>query len=172
MLRNRTGAGKKEVMKEHSVNLPDRNPADRTGGIVRGATRLLVEMGYRTLTELQLGNGRRVDVIGLDRQGRFVVVEVKSSVADFRADGKWLEYLPYCDAFYFAVSPDFPMEILPPDVGVIVADAYDGAIQRDAHVIAMNASRRRALTVRFARTAAGRLDGDAASRNGFAIRAL
>ncbi len=159
-------------MREHSVNLPGQSPADRTNGIVRGATRLLVDIGYRTLTELQLGNGRRVDVIGLDRQGRFAVVEVKSSVADFRADGKWLEYLPYCDAFYFAVDTEFLLEILPPDVGVIVADAYAGAVRRNAHVMAMNASRRRALTVRFARTAAGRLDGDAAARTGAAIRAV
>lgn len=70
-------------MKEHSVNL-----MDRTAGIARGVTRLLVDMGYRTLVELPLGNGRRVDVAGLDRRGRFVVVEIKSSLADFRADGK------------------------------------------------------------------------------------
>ncbi len=153
-------------MKEHSVNLPD-----RTIGIVRGATRLLADMGYRTLNELPLGNGRRVDVIGLDRRGRFAVAEVKSSVADFRADVKWLEYLPYCDAFYFAVDTDFPLEILPRDVGVIVADAYDGAVRRAPPVMAMNPGRRRALMVRFARTAAGRLDAGAAVRSGFAIRA-
>lgn len=153
-------------MKEHSVNL-----ADRTAGIARGATRLLVDMGYRTLVELPLGNGRRVDVAGLDRQGRFAVVEVKSSLADFRADGKWLEYLPYCNSFYFAVDPDFPLDILPRDVGIIVADAYDGAVYRDAPVRAMNPNRRRALTVRFARTAAGRLEGDTVFRTGATIRA-
>jgi len=153
-------------MKEHSVNL-----AERTAGIARGVTRLLGEMGYRTLPELPLGNGRRVDVIGLDRQGHFAVVEVKSSLADFRADGKWLEYLPYCDAFYFAVDLNFPLDVLPRDVGVIVADAYDGAVRRDAPLRPMNANRRRALTVRFARTAAGRLEGRASARTGFAIRA-
>jgi hypothetical protein len=153
-------------MKEQSMNL-----AARTAGIARGAARLLVDMGYRTLVELPLGNGRRVDVIGLDRRGRFAVVEVKSSPADFRADGKWFEYLPYCDTFYFAVDPDFPLDILPGDVGVIVADAYDGAVRRDAPVRPMNAGRRRALTVRFARTAAGRLEPAAPSRTGFAIRA-
>ena len=153
-------------MKEHSVNL-----VDRTGGIARGVTRLLGDMGYRTLVELPLGNGRRVDVAGLDRRGWFVVVEVKSSLADFRADGKWVEYLPYCDSFYFAVDLDFPLGILPPDVGIIVADAYDGAVHRAAPVRAMNPSRRRALTVRFARTAAGRLGGDTAFRTGATIRA-
>lgn len=153
-------------MKEHSVNL-----AHRTAGIARGVTRLLTEMGYRTLPELPLGNGRRVDVIGLDRQGRFAVVEVKSSLADFRADAKWLDYLPYCDAFYFAVDADFPLDALPGDVGVIVADAYDGAVRRAAPIRPMNAHRRRALTVRFARTAAGRLDAGAATRTGCAIRA-
>lgn len=153
-------------MKEHSVNL-----ANRTAGIARGVTRLLVDMGYRTLDELPLGNGRRVDVIGLDRQGRFVVVEVKSSLADFRADGKWPEYLPYCDAFYFAVDPDFPLDILPDDVGVIVANAYEGALRRAAPVRPMNPARRRALTVRFARTAASRLEDRAVWANGASIRA-
>lgn len=155
-----------DTMKEQVVNV-----ADRTAEIARGATRLLVNMGYRTLPELPLANGRRVDVIGLDRQGRFVVVEVKSSVADFRADGKWLEYLPYCDSFYFAVHAGFPLEILPGEVGVIVADAYDGALRRAAPVTPMPPHRRRALTVRFARTAAARLDPAAAVRTGFAIRA-
>ncbi len=153
-------------MKEHTVNL-----AHRTAGIARGVTRLLVDLGYRTLVELPLGNGRRVDVAGLDRRGRFVVVEVKSSLADFRADCKWLEYLPYCDSFYFAVDPDFPLDILPRDVGIIVADAYDGAVHRDAPVRAMNPNRRRALTVRFAWTAAGRLEGDTVFRTGATKRA-
>jgi hypothetical protein len=153
-------------MKEHSVNL-----VDRTVGITRGVTRRLVDMGYRTLVELPLGNGRRVDVAGLDRRGRFIVVEVKSSLADFRADGKWFEYLAYCDSFYFAVDPDFPVDLLPGDVGIIVADAYDGAVRRDAPDRAMNPNRRRALTVRFARTAAGRLEGDRVFRTGAATRA-
>jgi hypothetical protein len=109
------------------------------------------------LTEFRLGNGRRVDIAGLDRRGTFIVVEIKSSLADYRADGKWPEYLPFCDAFYFAVGADFPLTVLPADVGVIVADAYQGAVVRPSPTTPMKAARRKALTLRFARTAAARL---------------
>ena len=128
-------------------------------GLVRGVARLLDGLGYRVLAEFPLGNGRRVDVAGLDRRGSITVVEVKSSLADFRADGKWPEYLEFCDRFYFAVAADFPLAALPEDTGVIVADAYQGAIVRPAPPTRLNAARRKALTVRFARTAAARLHG-------------
>src|SRR5688572_25536858 len=78
-------------------------PRDLAPQLARGVTRLLAEHGYGTLVEFRLPAARRVDVIGLDRDSRFVIVEIKTSVADFRADQKWREYLPYCDAFYFAV---------------------------------------------------------------------
>ncbi|MCW5771531.1 MAG: MmcB family DNA repair protein, partial [Rhodospirillaceae bacterium] len=60
--------------------------ADR---IARGVCRRLGEMGYRTLLEFRVGIGRRADVAGLDATGRFVIVEIKSSTADFRSDAKW-----------------------------------------------------------------------------------
>ena len=41
--------------------------------------------------------------------GAITLVEVKSCRADFVADRKWQEYLAYCDRFYFAVGPDFPL---------------------------------------------------------------
>ena len=126
-------------------------------GLARGVQRLLTHAGYRTLVELPLGNGRRVDVIGLSRHARVTIVEVKASVADFRADAKWPEYLPYCDYFYFAVGQDFPLDLLPPGAGVMVADPFQAAIVRPATLTAMNAQRRRTLILRFARTAAARL---------------
>ena len=73
--------------------------------ITRGAVRLLDTLGFRTLVEMRVASGRRVDAIGVDGRGRFAVVEVKSSLADLRADEKWPEYLPFCDWFYFAVAP-------------------------------------------------------------------
>ena len=75
--------------------------------------------------------GRRVDVIDLNRKGRIAVVEVKSAVANFRSNRKWFEYLVYCDIF-FAVEADFPQEILPPDCGIIMADACGAAQSRRA----------------------------------------
>lgn len=127
--------------------------------IVRGVCRLLADMGYSPLTEFTLTTGRHVDVAGLRHDGRFAVVEVKSSAADFRADGKWPQYLPHCDAFYFAVDEDFPRRLLPAGCGVIVADAYGGAVVAEAAETPMNGTRRGAQVQRFARCAADRLRG-------------
>ena len=126
--------------------------------LCRGVVRLLTDFGYRTMTEMRLASGRRVDVIGLDGRGRFVVAEVKSSRADFMADQKWPDYLPYCDLFYFAVGQHFPREILPADTGVMIADRYAGVIDRPAESRPMTTARRTKQTLIFAHTAAARLN--------------
>ncbi|MGB0670673.1 MAG: MmcB family DNA repair protein, partial [Rhodospirillales bacterium] len=102
----------------------------RPGGaeaITRGVMRLFDQMGYAPLAEVSLVNHRRVDVMGLNGKGQIAVCEVKSSVADFKSDSKWTEYLDFCDLFYFAVAPDFPHDILPASEGLIVADAFGAA---------------------------------------------
>jgi hypothetical protein len=129
-----------------------------TQNITRGVCRLLGDMGYRVVREFKLKSGRRVDVAGLDRSGKFVVVEVKSSVADFRSDGKWQEYLEFSDQFYFAVNVGFPAGILPEDHGLIIADGFGAVIERRSMTLVLNPQRRRAQTLRFARTAADRLE--------------
>ncbi|MDA1101095.1 MAG: MmcB family DNA repair protein [Proteobacteria bacterium] len=137
-----------------------RAPRDDTAlQLARGVGRLLTHLGYHSLTEFTLRSGRRADLAGIDRRGRIAIVEIKSSVADFRADQKWPEYLDYCDWFYFAVPLDFPVEILPDEPGVILADAYSGDIARaaPANPVPLHASRRREVTLRFGRTAAERL---------------
>ena len=126
-------------------------------GIARGVCRSLAALGYATLTEMRLGSGRRVDVIGLDRHGGFAIVEVKASTADFRADRKWPEYLRFCDRFYFAVAGGFPLGELPDEAGIIVADRFGGALVRPAPTAKMNSATRRAQMLRFARYAAARL---------------
>lgn len=136
-------------------------PGSIADGITRGVMRLMGDLGYAPLTEFSLTNKRRVDVCALGRDGSFVVIEVKSSLADYRADGKWREYLPHCDSFYFAVGPDFPQDILPGDCGLIVADAYEAAIIRPSSAVPMNGNRRRTQTLCFGRTAASRLAGRA-----------
>lgn len=131
--------------------------SDVAADVARGVIRLLATMKVSALTEMPLRNGRRVDVMGVMADGRIAVVEIKSSVADFRADRKWPEYLDFCDFFYFAVPEDFPQEILPAEPGLIVADRYDAVILRPAPEVAMNGTRRRNVTLRFARAAADRL---------------
>ncbi len=136
------------------------HPAMRSGlarDLARGVARMLKARGHACLVEFSLRNGRRADLIALDRGGQFTIVEIKTSAADFRADAKWREYLPYCNSFYFAVPEDFPHDLLPAECGLIKADAFGGAVLRAAAEGAMNASRRKALTLRFARAAGHRL---------------
>lgn len=127
--------------------------------ILRGTTRLMLELDLTSLPEFSLANGRRVDLMALGRDGRFVAVEIKSCRADFMADQKWPDYLAYADRFFFAVAPDFPIAILPPDEGLILADRYEATLIRPARERPLPPARRRALTLRFARTAAFRLQG-------------
>ena len=129
---------------------------ETTLGVTRGAARLLADMGYAPLLEVCLPNGRRADVMALGRKGDIVICEVKSGVDDFRVDRKWPDYAPFCDAFYFAVAPEFPEGVLPDEPGLIVADSFGGAVVREAPVTALAPARRKALTLAFARLGAMR----------------
>jgi hypothetical protein len=130
---------------------------ERARAILRGTQRLLRSLDFESLSEITLGNGRRADVLGLRRNGEIWIVEIKSSIADFRADQKWPEYREYCDALLFAVAPEFPTEILPADTGLILADAYAGELLRPPPLHPLVAARRKALTLSVARTASMRL---------------
>jgi hypothetical protein len=125
-----------------------------TGFVTRGAARLFMALAYAPLSEVVLPNGRRADIMALGPRGEIAIVEVKSSLEDFRTDHKWGDYLAYCDAFYFAVAPEFPRAILPPKPGLIVADAFDGAVVQEAPASPLAPARRKALTLAFARLAA------------------
>ncbi len=113
--------------------------------------------GFESLSEMPLGNGRRADVMALGPNGEIHIVEIKSSVADFNADRKWPEYIDYCDRFSFAVSPEFPVGILPASAGLILADGYGGDIARASPIAALAPARRKAVLLSFARAAAMRL---------------
>ncbi|MCK0069335.1 MmcB family DNA repair protein [Kordiimonas laminariae] len=134
-----------------------------TVNITLGAERLLVELGYAPVREVVLKNNRRVDILGLNKPGGLVVVEVKSGLSDFRSDTKWQEYLDYCEEFYFAVDQHFPINVLNestslPDItGIIIADAYGGEVIREAASRKVNAARAKKLIQQMARTAAMRL---------------
>jgi hypothetical protein len=130
--------------------------ADVTFEVTRGAARLLVGLGFAPLPEVGLPNGRRADLMALGPRGEIAIVEVKSSLEDFRVDRKWGEYAPFCERFYFAVPPSFPRHILPEGMGLIVADGFGGAILTDSPITPLAPDRRKALTLAFARLAAMR----------------
>jgi hypothetical protein len=129
---------------------------ETTLSVTRGAARLLFDMGYAPLLEVGLPNGRRADVMALGPRGDIVICEVKSGVEDYRCDLKWREYGPFCDAFYFAVAPEFPQDLLEGDCGLIVADGFGGAVLREAAPAPLAPARRKALTLAFARLGAMR----------------
>src|SRR5262245_17578702 len=144
------------------------SPAPASGGagaeqspaalaIARGVARLLWALDMASLPELTLPDRRRADVAGISRAGAIWIVEIKTSIEDFRADDKWPEYRIFCDQLYFAVAPDFPAAVLPSDAGLIVADRYGGEVLRPAPEHAVAPARRKAVTLRFARGAAERL---------------
>ena len=125
--------------------------------VARGVSRLLRQEGFHTILEFTLANGRRLDVAGLGANGTMLGVEIKVAVGDLKQDNKWPEYLEFCELFYFAIPPDFPDELVPAETGLIVADRYGGAIVRPSPIATLHASRRKAVTLSFARVAAERL---------------
>ena len=114
----------------------------------------MVDLGLAPLAEVTLDTGRRVDIMALGGKGEIIIVEIKSSRTDFLTDGKWEEYLPYADGFYFAIDEGFPREILPESEGLILADAWQAEILRPSRERPLAPARRKALLLRFARTAA------------------
>jgi len=125
--------------------------------LARGICRALDQLGYASLVEFPLINGRRADILGLGKAGDLVIVEIKSSVADFRGDRKWSSYRDFADRLYFAVPNHFPQKLIPEECGLMVADPFGAAVLRDGQTTPLNPGRRRALTLRFARIAAARL---------------
>jgi hypothetical protein len=128
-----------------------------TRNVTRGARRFLRAAGFSVLSEFPLPNGRRADLVALSGDGLLRIVEVKSSIADFRADAKWLHYRPHCDQFYFAVPPEMEAAGLPLDAGLLLADAHGGMLAREAPTHKLAPASRRAMLLRFASLAADRL---------------
>ena len=139
-----------------SRDLPPARP-ERTRRVLRATLRLLRQQRWAGVPEMPVGDGRRVDLMAVDPRGRILVVEVKSCLEDFRADGKWPAYGAWCDLFAFAVPDDFPRERLPPEVGVVVSDGFEAAWWREPPERPLAPGRRRALLLHFARSAAFRL---------------
>jgi hypothetical protein len=130
---------------------------DIAKGLARGVARAFAQGGFAAIAEVPLADGRRADLLALGRDGSLVIVEIKSSVADFRADRKWPGYRQWCDRLYFAVPEGFPLELIPEECGLMQADGFGAAILREAPVQKLAPARRRAVHLRFARLAAARL---------------
>lgn len=142
---------------EQPVPTTDGRQSPAAAAIARGARRLLASHGLTSLCEFPLANGRRADILAVDEKAGVWIVEIKSSLYDFRADRKWPEYRDFCDRLFFAVAPEFPVEVLPADTGLIVADRFGGELVRPAPEHSVSASRRRSLLLRVTRTAMARL---------------
>jgi hypothetical protein len=125
--------------------------------VTRGARRYLRAAGFSILTELPLPGGRRADLVALAPDGAIRIVEVKSSLADFRCDHKWMDYRIHCDRFYFAVPGDLAPDAFPADAGLIIADAHGALLLREAPVHRLAPASRKAMLLRFAGAAAERL---------------
>jgi hypothetical protein len=125
--------------------------------VARGTMRLLLSHGFTCVSELPLPSGRRADLVGIGRSGEIWIVEIKSSIADFRADHKWMDYRMHCDRLFFATTVEVPCDIFPKDTGLIVADGFGGEVVCAAPEHRLAAPTRRAMTLRIAQCAALRL---------------
>jgi len=152
-----------ESIRDNS-DAPDTAVIERNAAAVaRGIARLFARNDIWCLPEMPLRCGRRADLMGIDGKGQIVIVEIKVSRADLLGDGKWTDYLDYCDRFYWGLPPTLdraPLEgpaFLPGSCGVIVADGYDGEIVRPAPLAPLAAARRRVEVERLARASLRRL---------------
>jgi hypothetical protein len=125
--------------------------------VARGTGRLLLSLGFACVGELALPSGRRADIVALDSDGEIWIVEIKSSIEDFRADQKWMDYRLHCDRLFFATTMEVPCEIFPQDTGLIVADAFGAEIKCEAPEHRLPAATRKSMMLRFAQAAALRL---------------
>jgi hypothetical protein len=136
---------------------PDGRQSAAALAIARGTGRLLHSLGLVCVSELPLPSGRRADLVALAGDGAIWIVEIKSSVADFRADQKWMDYRLHCDRLFFATTVEVPCEIFPKDTGLIVADAFGASVVCEAPEHRLPAATRRSMLLRFAHAAALRL---------------
>jgi len=145
-----------DVTQDVVISLDGRQ-SQAAAALQRGVCRNFRALGHSVVCELPLANGRRADVVGLSSSGDIHIVEIKSCLVDYRTDGKWHEYLDYCDRLYFAVAADFPCDVIPEHAGLILADRYGAELVREPVEDRLSAARRKAMMLCFARAAALRL---------------
>lgn len=135
----------------------DGRQSERALAIRRGVCRRLRAEGYALIPELTLASGRRADLVALGAGGLIAIVEIKSSVEDFRCDGKWPAYSRHADLLYFATGLDVPPDIFPAAAGLIVADPYGAEFLRHPEPRKLAAATRKDMLIRIARAGALRL---------------
>lgn len=146
------------MISERPIAVPlDGRQSPTALAVARGAQRLLRSLGHACVAELPLASGRRADLVALGGDGEIWIVEIKSSIEDFRVDQKWPDYRLHCDRLFFATASHVPADIFPGDAGLIVADSYGGELLRDAPEHRLHAATRRSMMLAFARVAARRL---------------
>ena len=96
-------------------------------------------------------------MLGVGPRGEIWIVEIKSSLIDYRVDVKWPNYKDYCDRFFFAKPPELEAEIFPTDEGLIVADGHGAEILRQAEEFTLAPARRKALLLKLVRLGADRV---------------
>jgi hypothetical protein len=132
-------------------------PSRKLNRIARGVMRHFSQIGLSSLSEFSPAKGLRVDIIALGLLDEIWIIECKSSQSDFKSDKKWQNYLDWCDRYFWAVDGKFPINILPYDTGLIIADAYDASIFREAPLNKLSAARRKKITKSIAKSACNRL---------------
>jgi len=147
---------------------PDGRQSRTALAVARGTMRLLHQHGFSAVSELPLPSGRRADLVALNSASEIWIVEIKSSIEDFRADGKWTDYRLHCDRLFFATTMEVPCEIFPKDTGLIVADAFGAQIVCEAPQHKLHAATRKSMMLSFARCAALRLQSLADPQGPFA----
>ncbi len=140
-----------------AYSLADGRQSERAMIVRRGVQRLLMEMGAHVLPEISLASGRRADLVALTRTGDIWIVEIKSSIEDFRVDRKWPEYRAFSDRLFFASHPGVPTDIFPEECGFFLSDGYGAEMMRDAPEHRLAPHVRKAMMLRIARAGAARL---------------
>lgn len=98
--------------------------------IRKEVTKFLTRKGLSCHYEVGLNKwGKlRADILSFNYKDKMIVVEVKSSLADYKTDKKWQDYLKFSTQFYFAFDSDFPLtkeiikEIKSTGAGILVVD--------------------------------------------------
>lgn len=144
-------------MAEAAGILVDGRQSETALVVQRGVARMLRGLGHAVLTEMTLASGRRADIVSLAADSTLWIVEIKSCIADYRADRKWRDYRRHCDRLFFACTTEVPQETFPEDAGLILADGFGAGIVREAPEHKLPPATRRAMLLRFGRMAAGRL---------------
>jgi len=146
------------IISPHSTNpLIDGRQSDRAMMVRRGVQRLLADLRLSMVPELGLASGRRADLVALGPSGEIWIVEIKSSIEDYRTDSKWPDYRQHCDRLFFATHAGVPADIFPQECGLIIADEWSGHLLREAPEHRLAPATRKAMMLRFARAAADRL---------------